>query len=214
MLAGRVGKILCTDFSDQSARFGGEFVKLLHEKFVRNGYAFPISAFEFHAVDATKLIYRDGLFDLVVSFNALEHIPDPGLAISEMIRVARPGGLIYITFDPIWTCDSGSHFQHRVPEPWRHLLDPAFAEAIVQAGGSQDEANEYRVAMNRKRLADYRAAFEAVRGRVDYLMETEWSGCVHPNHLKHPNFKRCLDAGYSRDELLTRGMAKLIRKPR
>jgi len=213
MLAPLVRKVICTDFSDQNARFGGEFVKLLHEKFSRNGYGFPLASFEFHAGDATDLIYRDDSFDVVVSFNAMEHIPDPALALSEMIRVTRPGGLIYLTFDPIWTCDSGSHFQHRVSDPWRHLLDDDFASAILRNGGSEDEANEFRFAMNRRRLDEYQAAFDRTRTQVDYLLEYEWSGCVNQSHPDHPNFKLCIEAGYSENELLTRGMAKLIRKP-
>lgn len=77
-----------------------------------HSYGCPLAKIEFHAVDTTNMIYHDGLFDLVVSFNAMEHIPDPEAALRKMIRVTRPGGLIYITFDPMWTSDSGSHFYH------------------------------------------------------------------------------------------------------
>lgn len=213
-LAADVGKIICSDFIDQNARFGGEFIKLLHEKFVRNGYGFPIDRIEFHTVDATRMPYCDALFDVVVSFNAFEHIPSPRHALLEALRVVKPGGLVYISFDPLWTSDSGSHFQHRVTEPWRHLLDDddAFADAIVEAGGTAEEAAEYRSAMNRKRLAEYREVFDSVRDRTEYLVEYEWTGCVLPTHPDHPNYKRCRKAGYSEEELMTRGMTKLIRK--
>jgi SAM-dependent methyltransferase len=204
MIASRVQKVICTDFSDQNARFGGEFVKLLHEKFARNGYDFPLVNFEFHTGDATNLIYKDSMFDLVVSFNAMEHIPDPGLAFSEMFRVVRPGGLIYLTFDPIWTCDSGSHFYHRVPRPWQHLLhsDDEYVDAIISAGGNAEEVDDFRHAMNRRRLSYYREMFDRWRDRAEFVLE----------YREHENFARCIAANYSEEELMFRGMAKVIRK--
>ena len=39
--------------------------------------------------DALQLDFADGEFDLVCEFGALHHIPTPGAAISEMLRVAR-----------------------------------------------------------------------------------------------------------------------------
>jgi len=214
MIADMVGKIICTDFTDQNTRFNGEFVKLLHEKFARNGYTLPLQKFEFHAVDAMRLIYRNDLFDCIVSFNAFEHIPDPAQALTEIVRVVKPGGLIYISFDPIWTCDSGSHFHHRVGSPWLHLLesDDEFADAILRNGGTQEEANEYRHAMNRRRLAYYREMFSRVAEQVEYLQQYEWSGCSQPENRDHENFARCLRSGYSEEELLFRGMTKLMRK--
>ncbi|QWP78545.1 class I SAM-dependent methyltransferase [Lysobacter sp. K5869] len=214
MIAGRVGRIYCSDFSDQNARFGGELVKLLQEKALRNGYELPSQRLEFHRADAMDLIYKDGLFDAIFSFDAFEHIPDPATALAEMLRVLKPGGTIYMKFDPMWTCDSGSHFQYRVPEPWQHLLvdDDAFVDALKRAGGSDGEAEEFRYAMNRRRLADYRAAFDSVRSQAQFLHESEWSGCAHPEGEAHPNFARCLERGYTREELLLRGMRKIIRK--
>jgi SAM-dependent methyltransferase len=43
---------------------------------------------------AEKLPFADASFDLVTCQTLLIHTPDPGAAIDEMIRVARPGGLI------------------------------------------------------------------------------------------------------------------------
>jgi ubiquinone/menaquinone biosynthesis C-methylase UbiE len=42
--------------------------------------------------DATALEFADESFDLIYSFHALEHIPDPLKALSEMQRVLRNGG--------------------------------------------------------------------------------------------------------------------------
>lgn len=45
--------------------------------------------------DATALPFRDGVFDLVVCTNVLEHIPQPGLALQEAKRVTVSDGLLY-----------------------------------------------------------------------------------------------------------------------
>lgn len=37
----------------------------------------------------------DDVFDFVVSSHVLEHMPNPGLALAEWLRVTRPGGVVY-----------------------------------------------------------------------------------------------------------------------
>lgn len=44
--------------------------------------------------DVGGLPFRDGTFDLVVSFTGLHCFPDPDRAIAEMVRVLAPGGVI------------------------------------------------------------------------------------------------------------------------
>jgi ubiquinone/menaquinone biosynthesis C-methylase UbiE len=53
------------------------------------GYTKGLSRHELIAGDAQSLKFADGEFDLVCEFGALHHIPDPGKAVSEMLRVAR-----------------------------------------------------------------------------------------------------------------------------
>jgi SAM-dependent methyltransferase len=46
--------------------------------------------------DARRLPFPDGSFDLVFSYHALEHIPEPEKAVREMRRVVRPGGGVWV----------------------------------------------------------------------------------------------------------------------
>ncbi len=47
--------------------------------------------------DATQLTYADDSFDVALSFEVLEHIPDYHKALEETHRVLRPGGRFYFT---------------------------------------------------------------------------------------------------------------------
>jgi len=137
--------------------------------------------------DAMDMQFRNNYFDFVTSFNALEHIPDPLKALEEMIRVTKPGGTICLTFDPIWTADTGSHFNYRVPEPWSHLIDTMdkFIAKLRTAGGCEDEVNDFINGMNRHRLAYYRETFATILQRNDLKMlyYQSWSGFTDTNHI-------------------------------
>ncbi len=51
---------------------------------------------EFKCADILNLPFADGSFDIVSSFLTLEHIYDVAGALSEMVRVAKPGGLVIV----------------------------------------------------------------------------------------------------------------------
>ncbi|MFG1934931.1 class I SAM-dependent methyltransferase [Mycobacterium sp. NPDC048908] len=51
--------------------------------------------------DALELPYADGTFDCVIASEILEHVPEDDRAISELVRVLKPGGALAITV-PRW----------------------------------------------------------------------------------------------------------------
>ena len=52
---------------------------------------------EWQRADAQRLKFEDGAFDVVTSLEALEFFSNPKLALSEMIRVLKPGSLLMVS---------------------------------------------------------------------------------------------------------------------
>ena len=48
--------------------------------------------------------------DLVFCASLIEHVEDPALLLEEIARVARPGGLVYVSFPPYWSPVGGHEF--------------------------------------------------------------------------------------------------------
>ena len=46
--------------------------------------------------DAKQLHFDSGLFDIVISNSLIHHLPEPKLALQEMLRVVRPQGAVFI----------------------------------------------------------------------------------------------------------------------
>ncbi|MHC3472136.1 class I SAM-dependent methyltransferase [Streptomyces sp. 7R007] len=58
--------------------------------------------------DGYLLPLSDGVADVTFSSNVLEHVADPQTFLSELVRVTRPGGLIYVSFTN-WLSPWGGH---------------------------------------------------------------------------------------------------------
>ncbi len=57
-----------------------------------------------------------GSVDVCFSSNVLEHVPDPWRMAAEMVRVTRPGGVVYLSFTN-WLSPWGGH----ETSPWHYL---------------------------------------------------------------------------------------------
>ncbi|MEU6080955.1 class I SAM-dependent methyltransferase [Streptomyces sp. NPDC047108] len=66
--------------------------------------------------DGYLLPLADGTADVCFSSNVLEHVADPQTFLSEMVRVTRPGGIVYVSFTN-WLSPWGGH----ETAPWHYL---------------------------------------------------------------------------------------------
>jgi SAM-dependent methyltransferase len=213
LLAGIVSnagpRVICTDIVDTQVAYNGEFPRLIKEKFERNGLKLNLGKVEFHQADAQNLLYADKKFDFVYSLNAFEHIPDPLIAISEVARVLRKGGIFFASFDPVWTADSGSHFIEYVQEPWLHLLidDDEYRGRMRQGGAAEWQIAEYPQAMNKRPAHFYKTELKSTLEMLfSKSVMSEWSGCISGADISHEHrFEAARNLGCDPDELLIRG---------
>lgn len=68
----------------------------------RSGGAFVRAA-------AERLPFPDGAFDVVYCFSAIEHVESVEETVAEMVRVARPGGLVYVHTPNAWSWYEGHY---------------------------------------------------------------------------------------------------------
>lgn len=66
--------------------------------------------------DGQALPFRRGAFDLVYSSNVAEHVPDPWRMGDEMLRVCRPGGIVFYSYT-LWYGPWGGH----ETSPWHYF---------------------------------------------------------------------------------------------
>ena len=79
-------EVLAVDLAEEMLKVAEENVRLASlEKRVR-----------LKKVDAKELPYADQAFDAVMSNSIIHHIPEPRLALAEMIRVTRSGGVLFV----------------------------------------------------------------------------------------------------------------------
>ena len=86
---------------------------------------------------AEELPFGDGSYDVVSSFNALDHVEDPDAAIAELVRVLRPGGTLLLIVE----IDRGP----TVTEPLtfdRSIVD-RFALRVISLQVAGQRANPY-----------------------------------------------------------------------
>ena len=66
--------------------------------------------------DGQALPFRDGAVDVCFSSNVLEHVPEPERMLAEMVRVTKPGGLVFLAYTN-WLGPLGGH----ETSPWHYL---------------------------------------------------------------------------------------------
>jgi GT2 family glycosyltransferase/SAM-dependent methyltransferase/glycosyltransferase involved in cell wall biosynthesis len=100
------------------AASGAQVVGLELDKMTVEAARLRYPGLDFRQGDVTRLPFDDAEFDVITSFETLEHVPDPHTALDEFRRVLKPDGVLVIS-----TPERGVYNRH-LAEPNRfHLYE-------------------------------------------------------------------------------------------
>jgi SAM-dependent methyltransferase len=80
------------------------------------------SNLEFKQSEPRRLPTGDNAFDFVVTWSAFEHIADPVSVLTEIRRILRPTGMLFLQLWPFYYSSAGSHLWDWFDSPYPHLL--------------------------------------------------------------------------------------------
>jgi SAM-dependent methyltransferase len=85
---------------------------------------------------AEALPFRDEQFDFVICTQVFEYLPDPGLAVAEIRRVLRKGGILFLSAPAVFLRDNDKECWRFLPQGLRYLLRVFETVEIVPEGNS------------------------------------------------------------------------------
>ena len=108
------------DFNKRNLKTADNFAKKL-ENYVgaKSRKDLPV---QFMEMDASKLDFDDGSFDIVLADNAFEHFMEPEKVMKEASRVLKKGGQLIVPIFSSWWSKNGLHLKHGIKVPWANLF--------------------------------------------------------------------------------------------
>jgi len=79
---------------------------------------------KFILMDAEHLQFPEESFDFVFSYDSFEHFSRPDAVFHNAIKVLRKGGLLALSFGPLYLSPYGQHAYRSIPVPYCHILFP------------------------------------------------------------------------------------------
>ncbi len=80
---------------DRDVRYvAADLSELMLDRARRTARRLDLRQIEFREADVESLPFGDAEFDLILTYSGLHCFPDPALALGELVRCLRPGGLI------------------------------------------------------------------------------------------------------------------------
>lgn len=146
--------------------------------------------------DGYLLPFRRGAADLVVSSNVLEHVARPYEMIDELTRLARPGGLVWVSFTN-WYGPWGGH----ETSPWHYL-------------GGERALRRFEVKKARAPKNKYGSSLFAVHvgPTLRYVRSHPLLDVVEAGPRYHPSFARGIIRIPGLRELATWNLELLLRR--
>ncbi|HET7766811.1 MAG TPA: methyltransferase domain-containing protein [Burkholderiales bacterium] len=109
----------------------------------------------------------DGKYDVLLSFDALEHVDAPAAFLRKMAEFIAPGGVAVLAFGPLFHSPFGDHMWDffRLQIPWRGILfsEEALLRVRRECFRPTDAARSYRGIAGGLNLIRYSEFLEQVR---------------------------------------------------
>ena len=171
----------------------------------------PVS---FVLMNATRMGFGDGSFDVLMSRSATEHIRPIEAALSQMARVVRSGGLIYLGIDPFYWL-RGCHKRGVVDMPWAHarLTPEEFRRFVSQSEGEEVALKRCQrlESLNRFTVRHWRNLIDSMACEV--LAWNERPSVTGQQVLaQHPEVLKTLLPGVTKQDLLCERIKVWLRR--
>ncbi len=111
-----------------------DIVDSLHPEVKKAGVEMVLSS-----ADDMQVI-PDKSYELIISWSALEHIPNPGKVFNECLRILKPGGYLLMQFGLLYYSPWGYHHYSVIKSAYLHIL---FPEHLIHAYGKEKKGEGY-----------------------------------------------------------------------
>jgi SAM-dependent methyltransferase len=130
----------------------------------------------------------DDFFDIVVTWSVFEHVTKPVRMLSEIARVLKPGGVLFLQLWPLYHSEHGGHIWPHYDGPFPHLLhtDEEIRGHLVGRRGTdptRDATDEYE-SLNRITLDGLQRAL-LVAGLRTMTLELLTAAVQVPDAISH-----------------------------
>jgi len=147
-------------------------------------------------------------FDLIYSFDTLEHVDDPARLVDEARRLLAPGGVFYANFGPLWNSAQGAHQWMSVDIPYAHLL---FEQELLDHAASRLGKRPMVRELNHYTLLQWRNFVADIKCKMNVSVAIEKFNTTHTQLITRfpEQFRRHTD---SFDELVVRSIEIMAKK--
>lgn len=129
------------------------YIDLYQKKYGGKAYALDVNDYSAHYGDDVEFVIsngeniplENGIIDLLVSHSVLEHVSSPSISLSEISRVVRAGGIIYLTVSPLYFSPRGPHnsaladWEQLDPKSPYFLTDSPFISGGTRSGAGLNQ---------------------------------------------------------------------------
>lgn len=136
-------------------------------------------------MDAANIGFRDASFDVVYSFDVLEHVASPLDVLRESVRVLKPGGTLFLEFGPLYRSAFGEHAYRSITVPYcQFLFEKATLNDFALRHGLTPIDFDH---VNGWSLNEYRDLWEILSTELDTVRYEEIQNLSHLNLIRaHP----------------------------